>query len=417
MINQRSSTNDTVLERRLLTIQTTAGLSQWIDIFLIFAVPSFQWRADPVDIALLASCFGLPSLFLGPFVGAFLDRTDPRRVMIFGALARTVLTLLIAFAAWFPAFAMLVFFKGIANLLYWPASSILTNQVVRDEQRVKYFSSLSLMDQITKIGTPLLAGALTFIVSSQLLFLVSAGATLVCAVMLQRLNVAVALTPPLEKRSVAGLFSDLFQGLRAIGSLPPMLLLSIALGVGMSLALAIYDPHLAAFIDSKGFDASVFSIAIAATGVGAVVGAASIRFAFSDARPMTLIWVGVAVFTVAIGSTAIVVALAPELLGRSTLASAWFLNGLGYTVFTVGCSVNMQNLCPSTLLGRVNTSARSLQMTAVVLGPSVGAWLINTYSRSMPFMVSAAITLFLSVIVIIFGVLRKKAVLLGRSEP
>jgi MFS family permease len=337
--------------------------------------------------------------------------------MIFGALARTVLTLLIAFAAWFPAFAMLVFFKGIANLLYWPASSILTNQVVRDEQRVKYFSSLSLMDQITKIGTPLLAGALTFIVSSQLLFLVSAGATLVCAVMLQRLNVAVALTPPLEKRSVAGLFSDLFQGLRAIGSLPPMLLLSIALGVGMSLALAIYDPHLAAFIDSKGFDASVFSIAIAATGVGAVVGAASIRFAFSDARPMTLIWVGVAVFTVAIGSTAIVVALAPELLGRSTLASAWFLNGLGYTVFTVGCSVNMQNLCPSTLLGRVNTSARSLQMTAVVLGPSVGAWLINTYSRSMPFMVSAAITLFLSVIVIIFGVLRKKAVLLGRSEP
>lgn len=403
------STNGATLVRRLLVVQTIAGLAQWLDVFLIFSIPSFLWKSSPTEIALLASFFGLPSLFFGPIVGAYLDRTDPRKTMMAGALARTILTLFIAFTHSFPSFALLVLLKGLANLLYWPSSSIVTNHVVREAARVKYFSSLSVLDQITKIATPLLAGAVTLAINSQLTFLISAGATLICAALLPRLNVAVEFTPLEQRRSVEGLLKDLFQGLRSIRTLPPRLLLSVALGIGMSLTLAIYDPHLAAYLGSNGFDASVFSMVLSATAVGAVVGAALIRFAFNEASPLALIRAGVAAFTTALLTMAILVSVTPGLLGCGTLVLMWFLNGLGYEVFIVGCSVNMQNLCPPALLGRMNTSVRSLQMTTVVLGPSLGAWLITAQSRATPFVASAAFALLLLGIVIIFGYTPERA--------
>lgn len=387
--------NSTEAVGYLLAIQTMAGLAQWLDIFLIFSVPSFLWKSSPGEIAFLASCFGLPSLFLGPFVGVLLDRSDPRKVMMFGILARTVLSVMIAFAPGFQTFAALVLFKGIANLLYWPASSIVCNHVVWETARVKYFSSQSAFDQITKIGTPLIAGILAMAMDQQLAFLISAAVTLACAAILPRLNALVLFAPPVQKRSVNGMLDDIFLGLRSIKTLPSSLLLSIGLGIGMSLGLAIYDPHLAAFLGSKGFDAGVFSIVVSATGVGAVVGAALIRFSFNESTPIKLIRVGIAVFATAVAGAYVVVAFAPELLGRSTLFVLWFLNGLGYEVFVIGCSVNTQNLCPQALLGRINTSVRSIQMLTVVLGPGIGAWLIAAHSREAPFIVSTVLTLFL----------------------
>ena len=387
--------NSTEAVGYLLAIQTMAGLAQWLDIFLIFSVPSFLWKSSPGEIAFLASCFGLPSLFLGPFVGVLLDRSDPRKVMMFGILARTVLSVMIAFAPGFQTFAALVLFKGIANLLYWPASSIVCNHVVWETARVKYFSSQSAFDQITKIGTPLIAGILAMAMDQQLAFLISAAVTLACAAILPRLNALVLFAPPVQKRSVNGMLDDIFLGLRSIKTLPSSLLLSIGLGIGMSLGLAIYDPHLAAFLGSKGFDAGVFSIVVSATGLGAVVGAALIRFSFNESTPIKLIRVGIAVFATAVAGAYVVVAFAPELLGRSTLFVLWFLNGLGYEVFVIGCSVNTQNLCPQALLGRINTSVRSIQMLTVVLGPGIGAWLIAAHSREAPFIVSTVLTLFL----------------------
>jgi len=172
---------------RLLTVQTLAGFAQWIDVFLIFSVPAFLWQSSPGQIALLASLFGIPSLFVGPLVGAFLDRTDPRKALYFGILARTLLTIAIAFASDYWSFATLVLFKGFANVCYWPAGSIVTNILVRTGERVRYYSSLSVFDQGAKVATPLIAGTLTLLINSQLIFLVSACATAIGAALLPKL--------------------------------------------------------------------------------------------------------------------------------------------------------------------------------------------------------------------------------------
>ncbi|MEJ8812070.1 MFS transporter [Variovorax ureilyticus] len=371
---------------RFLTVQTLAGFSQWIDVFLIFSIPSFLWQASPARIALLAALFGIPSLFLGPFIGAFLDRIDPRRILYLGIFARSVLTAAIAFAPNYWSFAALTLLKGLANLCYWPASSIITNRLVGSNERVRYFSSLSALDQVSKIVTPLIAGALTLLLNSQVIFLFSACMTMVAAALLPRLLSKTGLH---WKAPTSGEKHSPVR-LRDILNLPRNLIVTIALSVGISLSLAVYDPHLARFLSHSGFNPRTFSIVVSSTGVGAVTGALLVRFFFANATVASLVRSGIGIFTIAITSAAVISSFYMEYAGVGTLVVLWLLNGLGYELFMIGSGVNLQNLCPVSMLGRVSTSVRSLQMLVVVTGPSIGAWLISAHSWSMPFVVAAA---------------------------
>ncbi len=381
----------------LFIIQTLAGFASWIDIFLIFSVPSFVLKSTPADIAVVAALYGIPSLIIGPIFGVILDRSDPRKLMLWGAISRSLLTVGIAFAPSIEVFAALVFAKGLANMIYWPSSSIVTNQTIDQESRISYFSILSVSDQLTKIGTPMLAGLLAFIVPSNYIFLASAVATTICTIMLPLLFKGVDFPVKSDIRDVRSIFKNLVDGFQSFSSLPHGLLISIAMSIGISLTLAIYDPHLASFISSKGFDAAMFSIIVSSTGAGAVAAAMIVRIFFKNKNANFLLRSGVIFFSMAVIAVALIVSLTPQHLGKASLILLWFLNGFGYELFAIGASVNMQNLCPQNLLGRVSTSVRSISTTAVVIGPSLGAWLISNAGREFPFIVSAILALSLTI--------------------
>lgn len=310
--------------------------------------------------------------------------------MYFGILARSILTAAIAFAPDYWSFATLVFSKGVANVCYWPAGSIITNHLVGPADRVRYYSSLSVFDQGAKIVTPLIAGMLTLFFNSQLIFLFSACATTVGTLLLPKLFRESRFNREARSSRKNGIFNDLTTGLRRILLLPRNLTVSVALGIGMSLVLAVYDPHLAPFLSSSGFEARAFSIVVAATGGGAVIGAVLVRFVFPGATAVALMRGGIALFTFAITGAAVMSTFYMESASIGAFVFFWLINGFGYELFLIGNGVNLQNLCPLPMLGRISTSARNLQMLAVVTGPSLGAWLINTHTRSVPFVVAAA---------------------------
>lgn len=374
-------------------MQALAGLAQWLDVFLIFSVPAFLWKASPSEIAILAACFGIPGLVLGPFIGALLDRADPRRTMVLGIHARSVLSALIAFAPGYGAFAALVFLKGLANQCYWPSSFILTNQLVSEHERLRYFSSLSACDQVSKIATPLLAGALALLAGSQLAFLASAALTLFGSVFLPGLFSKLEIEHR-PHRALREFGDELLSGFRAMATLDRRLVATIALAVGMSLTIALYDPHLASFLKHSGFDGRAFSLVVAGTAGGAMTGALLVRFGLARWTPAQLIRSGIVVFSVSIAGIA-VAAISSTSLGVSVYVALWAVNGMGYELFLIGQGVSMQNLCPRNLLGRVSSSTRSLQMLAVVTGPSLGAWLITTQTRAWPFVAAAGLSIVL----------------------
>lgn len=386
--------NNRSLVNALLLVQVLAGFTQWLDIFLIFSIPSFAWNSKPSQIALLAALFGLPSLLLGPFFGAFLDRADPRRLMVVGIVARVVLTLVLALAPWFWLFAVLVLAKGLANLVYWPAAAVLTHIAVPEPMRLNFFSSLSFWDQLCKVGAPLIAGLLAIIMPAQYVLLVSVATSLIILFLLPDVFRGTTVVPVTSIRSFSGLWNGLLQGWISFQILPRFLIFSMALSITMSLTLAIYDPHVPAYLDSVGLNAASFALIVSATAAGATAAALFVKMACASTAAAPLIRGGVFIFSVA------VVAMA-ALLGSTSVPHAawlgilWFANGFGYEIFMIGTSVNFQNLCPTGLLGRISTSLRSLQMAAVVSGPSIGAWMIDSHGRRAPFVAAAGVAVLL----------------------
>ena len=383
--------------KKFLTIQILTGFAQWIDIFLIFSIPSFVWRSPPTEIALIAACFGFPSLILGPFIGVLVDRIDPRKMAFAGAIARSLLSIAIAFAPTSMIFAAFVLLKGLANLLYWPATSVLTNHVVTPSNRMRFFSNLSAFDQLTKTFTPLLAGLLVVFIGSQEIFIFSAGITLLCAFLLNTLAISTISNEEKQVRAAQSILSDLLFGFRSFKSLPLNLIASLLLGIGISFALAIYDPHLAAFLESYRFDSTAFSIILSSTAAGAVAGASFVRFVLPQASPIGLMRWGVFLFSSAVTGVVAAFEFFQAISGISLLSALWFINGMGYELFLIGSRVNTQALCPRNLLGRISTSTRSIQMLAIITAPSIGAALISSYTRLAPFTTAAIIALMLFV--------------------
>lgn len=60
----------------------------------------------------------------------------------------------------------------------------------------------------------------------------------------------------------------------------------------------------------------------------------------------------------------------------------------------------MQNLCPTNVLAKVHATTRSMQMLMVVMGPTVGAWIIASGNRLTPFIVATCISVTLMIIAI-----------------
>lgn len=387
--------------RRLLSTQVLAGFAQWVDIFLIFSIPSFLWTSTPDQIAMVAACLGLPGLFLGPFAGVLVDRLDPRKMAFCGALLRSATGILLAFAPDFASFAVLVLLKGISNLGYWPPTVRLTQQIVEEPARIDYYSSLSALDQLTKIFTPLVAGFLVLGIDSQQVFLLSAVLTMVCALIIHSLPSTAPDDSQSARRAVSLLF-ELLSGLRAMRSLPGDLRASLAAGVAMSFILAVYDPHLAAFLKSVELGPAAFSMILCATAAGAVSGALLLRTVFRRPAAFVLIRLGILLFTLALASVVSMFWMFPTAVHPGWLMAVWFVSGMGYEFFLIGSSVNMQNLCPPPLLGRISTAARSFQMAAIVGAPTLGAFLIDACSRLAPFMASSAMAVLLLAALFLF---------------
>lgn len=336
---------------------------------------------------MIAAAFGLPALLFGPIFGAYLDRNGPRKAIMAGSAIRTLLTLALVFTTNFWPFLILVLAKSFANSIYWPSSALLTKAIVLECGRIRYFSNLSALDQICKVGAPFVCGLLLLAVPARRVFLLSVLFNLICLLVLTRLVKSMPDDPVNAVTSTENLMQNFSSGLTAISRLPRFLIFGMAVSIGMSFLLATYDPHLAAYLKFVKLDSNRFALLVFATAVGAVFAAVLVRAFASAGSTGMLIYTGSALFSATLATTAVIAIHLPEKLD-SLLFPLWFLNGFGYELFVIGASVNFQKLCPPYLIGRVSTLLRTVQLAAVITGPIFGAWLIAQYGRTAPFLIA-----------------------------
>lgn len=377
--------------KSLLCLQGLSSLSLWIDFFLIFTVPVVSWNISASSVALLAFSLGAPALFIGPIAGALLDRTNIRLSIFLGILSRILTTLGLFLATSFEIFIILAALKGLSNLVYFPAMTMVTRQIINTDNRIDFFSYASLLDQLSKTTTPILAGTLTILLPINYIFLMSAISLSLSALFIKPIWTSLhAIQETQHKLSIKLVLSDLGEGFKLFGSLPLQLKLGFIYSILTALALACYDPHLASFIASLGYPPIVFSWIVSSTAVGAVLAALSVKLKIIRYNSIQLRVLGLCFFSLGIISALTTIWTDP-LEKHLYFLMSWLINGFGYELLIISSNVILQDLCPPSKLGRVSSSLRSLQMLCIVTGPTAGGFLITNFGRITPFIFSSAL--------------------------
>ena len=266
----------------------------------------------------------------------------------------------------------------------------MVRQLILAEERKSFFSHVSVFDQSSKILAPLLAGMLTAVLSPKDLFFLSAAATSLTFPLLRSICLAFRMQINDSSTKTLPLYRDITRGISIFKALPFQLRIGFLYSLLTSLALGIYDPHLASFLAYEGLPPVNFSVIVSATAGGAICAALLMKFKLSNIDEILLRSHALFIFSAALILTAILVFF--QVPGRAYLYPLiWFLNGLSYELLIISSNIILQQLCPSDNIGRVSMSFRSIQMLCVIIGPSLGTVLIIAGGRPAPFVVAACV--------------------------
>ncbi|MFL9960042.1 MFS transporter [Paraburkholderia sediminicola] len=365
------------------------SIAIWVDFTLIFSLLSFSYNAAPRTLGIAAALYGLPGLLLGPFIGVLADRNSPALVMLASSTGRFISSLLLAIAPNEGFFIAMVLLKGISNLGSVPAEQILVRRLLTDEQIVSTTTLTSLIDQCTKIASPLLGAALAVVSHSRGGFFFTAVLAFASAGCAVRIGAVIGWkSADHQAKNRLPNFSVLWQTILS----KPRFAVALTLMLALSLTLGLYDSILVLLLREHGLPASAFGTIVSCTAAGAISCALVLKRVLvrtSEFRVMLASLCGFSVTVIAAG----VLGIAYERLSLPVLCVLWLINGFCYAGGVMAYSISLQTESPREMLGVLSSTGRSLQLCALVGGPIVGSWIAQHFGTPWTFIGAGAVGL------------------------
>lgn len=365
------------------------SIAVWIDFTLIFSWLSFGFNAAPRTLGIAAALYGLPGLFLGPFIGVIADRSSPALVMLSSSAGRFATSLLLAAAPNETLFIAAVLLKGVSNLGSIPAEQILLRQLLSEEQIVSTITLTSVVDQCTKIASPLIGAALALVSQSRNTFLFTAALALIsvgCAIRIAK--VVGWRSANQDSRTCLPDFAALWR----VFITRPRFAIALILVIAFSLTLGLYDSILVILLREHGLPASAFGTIVSCTATGAIMCAFVLKRILkktSETAVMLVCLFGFSTTVVAAG----VLAATYAHLGILLLCALWYVNGFCYAGGVMAYAISLQRESPHGMLGLLSSSGRSLQLAALVAGPVIGSWVAQRFGTAWTFIGAGSIGL------------------------
>ncbi|HWE99278.1 MAG TPA: MFS transporter [Caulobacteraceae bacterium] len=344
--------------------------------------------AGPLTVGVLAAIRAGPAVIAGLAGGAWVDRSERRRLMIGADLLRAGLLIAVPIAALTHHLSLAILLAaaalvGAAGTIFDMASHAYLPSIVAPQQIVAANAALTASDAVAEVAGPGLAGVLISLLGAPVALGINAATYLASAAVL-------ALTPG-ERAAPAGPSQtgvDIFEGVRLAMAEPnvrPLLLMagSQALAGGVFSAL-----YLLFAIRTLHLTPAMLGATIAMGGVGslfgsALTGAAVRRLGFGPAIPLTA-WAAAA-FTALIPAagggplTGMIVLMGAQLFGDAFATAREIL----------GASARQSLLAPETL-GRTAGAFAAVEGAAAVAGALAGGLLGQAFGLRAAMWAAAA---------------------------
>jgi predicted MFS family arabinose efflux permease len=344
--------------RRLWIAQVVSIFGDFLAVFAIFAVVTFQLHGNPMQVALILVAYLTPLALVSPVAGVYVDQWSVKATMIASDLIRAALVLVLLYARDLNLIYATLFAMSTVSAFFVPAQSVAVRTLAPPGGLLAVNALMTQAMQGAQIISPSvaallvdLAGANTCFVLDTLSFLVSAG--LVATLAIHR-------EAPGAHGAASGVWTSLNQGLRFIFTRRAISFVLISMACGM-FAVRCFGALLSVWLRDVLFSgARMFGLLNTLIGIGMIAGSQMVRRLAGSAAPERTVSLALAGMGIAVAIIAVFANVASTAAGMLGLAYCAAFNMI--TAQTV-----MQHETPPALLGRVSSAMMSLMAVSQVL--------------------------------------------------
>ncbi|MCX7570728.1 MFS transporter [Tumebacillus sp. DT12] len=385
--------------RRMFAAYSLSTFGDWFDIIAIATLLGLIWKVDPVWIGLTPIMYALPGILFGQAAGVIADRVPRRTLMITADLLSCGLTVGLYVAETPYLIFPLLLLRSLAGVFNVPAQQSLTRRVVAEEQLLQAASWNGLVNQIAKIGGPLIGGALLVWLSPQACLLVNAVSFLISALILISTGRIEGDTASASEEAVKRSFREEWREGWQVVLGNRVLLSTTIFGFFGMIAVVLIDFQTTVLLrDLYPGNTQLFGWCIATSGVGSVI---SITLLKRQKELRSYGWLfGGGYLLIGIGFAGNGL-LEPGAAVGWLLAFSWLV-GLGNGMWIVTGTYLFQKEPPKETIGRVNGIQNSISSVVLVTVPLIGGWQVQEWGASSAFFVNGCAVAVVGLIGVLF---------------
>jgi MFS transporter, DHA3 family, macrolide efflux protein len=200
----------------------------------------YQRTGSVTQFALISVSTVLPKILISPFAGAFVDRWNRRRAMLFGDTGSGLVTLAIAILFFVGKLEIWQIYLGtavssICSAFQWPAYLAATTQLVPKQHLSRASGLIHVSESIAQLTSPILAGVLVTTIQIQGVFLLDFITFLFALITLLFVKFPEHRTRG-DNQEKSSLLKEILQGWIYIKTRPGLLGLTLLVAASNSLA-------------------------------------------------------------------------------------------------------------------------------------------------------------------------------------
>lgn len=383
--------------------------------FTGFALPLLVYNltGSALNLAYATAAHFVPYLLFGVFIGAWTDRTDRKRLMIWTDLGRAfaigtvpLLATLGMLQVWW--IYVVLFVNSMLSIAFDAAKFAAVPSLVDKEDLVTANGRIQASYSVMTILGPLLAGVLVAVMPIYDLLVVDAASFLLSTASL--VLITSSFNAPGKPRGTS-IMQDVREGLRYVFGHPVLRNISLMMALVNFVGVTIYTQQVLYAKEQLGADDSGVAVLRAVGSLGVIVlalvaGKLRKRLSFSRVALGALM-----------GSGLMTIGMAFTTNYWIALVFVALFSGLGI-MFNINTNSLRQAIAPNHMLGRVVTIAGVLAWSANPLGAYIGGLAIENTDHNIPliFGTIGVITVLIPVL-FAFGPLGRAEQYLPKREP
>ena len=371
------------------TGQTISNLGSSVT---LFALPLLVYKltGSAINLGIAGAAEFLPYLLFGLLLGAWTDRVNRKRMMIFTDIGRAAIVAtipLLALLGVLPVWWIYVvgFMHSTLTICFESGQFAAIPSLVKQDDLVTANGRIQASYSAAQIAGPLLAGLLVTVVPLTFLMLIDSFSFLVSSfsLIIVRINFNVRSE---EERKKTSIRSDVIEGLRYVLSHPVLRNISMMMAMVNFVSTASYAQLvLFAKVRLSASDAQV-SLLYSAASLGVVIMGLL-------AGPLRKRWSFSAVALGALMTEGLLVIVFAQMRWYWIAAFIWMLAGGLGILFNINTGSLRQAIVPNHMLGRVISIASVLAWSAIPLGSLLGGFAISwTHNVALIFTITGILT-------------------------